>query len=1277
MIRKKMGKMIGTACVMLFCAAATVANVHAESNICYEAKEPECVIVDDYEDIENEELFEGYVQQAFLGNAGISMFSVNRVGNRLSGNDKIVYDYLKTEIEKIAAGERDNARIQVPSTIFVNKTTFTAKDLGVVSLDDDEAEGIQALYDMVRFDSSKVLYALLADCAYEQYWFEKTKGWKINSRYEWHWSDGEYSLGFENNIAWNIDMYVDASFSQTGEVGTFDVDTTKTSATITAANNAKEIVEEAKYKSDYEKLEYYANTICDLVEYDHEAAKKHPSGMGTISPWQLIYVFDKNEKTNVVCEGYAKAFQYLCEMTHFNHEELYCMQMTGYMDGGGHMWNTVHMWDGKNYLVDVTNYENYHQYNAKSLFMDAGSEPTSGDIDFRDEHGNTITKTFDGYNVKIPRIHINATSYIDAHTIQYLYDAEMYDMYDAEELSLSTSAYVAPAKGQAPNAPVSISGCMGKPLNEAMLSAYPGWEWVSTKTIPNVLGDTITAQVVYNGSDKGEYLTENQDVTITAAAHDFGTGKQDVCSRCDVKNINGTSLDSLVTVERLTYNGKPQTIDGYVHGLDSSKYEVNCVEQTEVGNYYAFLLGRGDYSGNRLVSWEIEKGTLLPDFFTAVVPGDLEYTGTEKAVSVITKSSIRIDGEQISISGVGEITTMYGEESAPVSELTTQAPTDVGTYDIYAKVEEGTNYKSGLVKVGSFSITRASASISASKTDYTKRYGDESFTLTGITKVGDGTLTYASSDEDVVKVSSDGLVTVVGVGTADVYVDMAQTANYQQAPRQTIHINVDKKQLDTPESFEKEYYYGRAASDTVDISGFMPEDAGAITYSVKECVGDFATAPSVSAKGSVAYGIASGAINDVLKVVVGVTSANYEDVEITIVCTRIAKKPIALKEGEEISLVSNKLTYGDKLSELTFNPVVFVDGNDEIDGTLRFVDASVTPQVADKTADWIFEPTDAAYKLQTGSVAIDVKKAIPAYTVPRNLTATCMQTLEDVELPARFAFADTRATLESGTIYYVVFTPEDMDNYSIVENIPVQVAIRHGDEIMDAAVDPTCEEAGKTAGSHCLTCGKVIKAQETVEALGHTWDAGAITTEPTETAEGVKTYTCMSCDKTKTEIIPKKEATKLKTTREVAYSAPVEAKKEVTIPTTVVVNGETYQVTKIEEGAFQNNKIVTKITVGANIKTIEKDAFSGATALKAVTIGKNVEEIGTNAFKGCKKLKTLKITSKKLTSKTVAKNAFKGITKSTTIKVPKSKLKAYKKLFKQKGLSAKVKIKTL
>lgn len=122
----------------------------------------------------------------------------------------------------------------------------------------------------------------------------------------------------------------------------------------------------------------------------------------------------------------------------------------------------------------------------------------------------------------------------------------------------------------------------------------------------------------------------------------------------------------------------------------------------------------------------------------------------------------------------------------------------------------------------------------------------------------------------------------------------------------------------------------------------------------------------------------------------------------------------------------------------------------------------------------------------------------------------------------------------------------------------------------------------------------------------------------------------------------------------VTYSGNKNKKaKTITIPSTVTVDGVTYKVTAIADNAFKNNKKVTKVVIPDNI----------------ITIGKN-------AFNGCSKLKTIQIKSTKLTSKSISKNAFKGISKKVTIKVPKKKLKAYKKLFRKKGLSKKVKMKS-
>ena len=64
---------------------------------------------------------------------------------------------------------------------------------------------------------------------------------------------------------------------------------------------------------------------------------------------------------------------------------------------------------------------------------------------------------------------------------------------------------------------------------------------------------------------------------------------------------------------------------------------------------------------------------------------------------------------------------------------------------------------------------------------------------------------------------------------------------------------------------------------------------------------------------------------------------------------------------------------------------------------------------------------------------------------------------------------------------------------------------------------PTCTEKGYT--THTCSCGDSY-VDTYVDALGHAWDNGKVTKEPTETETGVKTFTCTRCGETKTETIP-------------------------------------------------------------------------------------------------------------------------------------------------------------
>lgn len=165
----------------------------------------------------------------------------------------------------------------------------------------------------------------------------------------------------------------------------------------------------------------------------------------------------------------------------------------------------------------------------------------------------------------------------------------------------------------------------------------------------------------------------------------------------------------------------------------------------------------------------------------------------------------------------------------------------------------------------------------------------------------------------------------------------------------------------------------------------------------------------------------------------------------------------------------------------------------------------------------------------------------------------------------------------------------------------------------------------------------------------------------------------------------------------VTYTGPKNKKaKTVKIPATIKKNGVTYQVTAIADKACKNNKKITKVVIGKNIKTIGKEAFRGCTKLKTVTMGANVKKIGDKsfykctaltkitipasvttigkyAFYGCKKLGTITIKTTKLTTKRVGKQAFKGVKSNVRVITPKKKYTTYKKLLKARGVSAKAK----
>ena len=71
----------------------------------------------------------------------------------------------------------------------------------------------------------------------------------------------------------------------------------------------------------------------------------------------------------------------------------------------------------------------------------------------------------------------------------------------------------------------------------------------------------------------------------------------------------------------------------------------------------------------------------------------------------------------------------------------------------------------------------------------------------------------------------------------------------------------------------------------------------------------------------------------------------------------------------------------------------------------------------------------------------------------------------------------------------------------------------------ERTVPATCGKAGRV-DTICSNCGEVVSTRELPPTGAHVWGNGVVTTAPTETTPGVRTYTCTVCGDIREETIP-------------------------------------------------------------------------------------------------------------------------------------------------------------
>ena len=146
-----------------------------------------------------------------------------------------------------------------------------------------------------------------------------------------------------------------------------------------------------------------------------------------------------------------------------------------------------------------------------------------------------------------------------------------------------------------------------------------------------------------------------------------------------------------------------------------------------------------------------------------------------------------------------------------------------------------------------------------------------------------------------------------------------------------------------------------------------------------------------------------------------------------------------------------------------------------------------------------------------------------------------------------------------------------------------------------------------------------------VQYADHTWDDGEVTTEPTSSSQGVKTYTCTACGATKTETIPPTTI----------YSGTCGADGD---NLTWIFDSTTGKLTISGTGnmadyddyidskpwySYRGLLKIVEITEG--VTSIGSEAFYACGGLTSVEIPSSVTSIGDRAFTSCHGLESIEV----------------------------------------------------
>lgn len=333
------------------------------------------------------------------------------------------------------------------------------------------------------------------------------------------------------------------------------------------------------------------------------------------------------------------------------------------------------------------------------------------------------------------------------------------------------------------------TGCATKSFNILPRLLTANGTTYSLATDSYVYDGTAKTPAVNIAVEKGEPMPVlDTDYTVTYSDNtNVGTGKATITGKGNftgtveksftitAKSLSGAQFS---TIPDQTYTGneikpEPTVTLGSATLVKGTDFDFSYSSNTNVpvtANDVptVTITGKGNFTGTASTTFKIVKAT--PTVTAPTAKTGLAYTGSAQAL--VNAGSVTAGTLQYKLGAGGT----YG--------TTIPSATEVGSYAVYYKVVGDANYND-VAEAGPINVTigKAAGSISYATSSISKTFGDAPFT-NALTKTGDGTVTYSSSNTSVATVNAtSGEVTIVGNGSAVITATVADGTNYTYAAK--------------------------------------------------------------------------------------------------------------------------------------------------------------------------------------------------------------------------------------------------------------------------------------------------------------------------------------------------------------------------------------------------------------------------------------------------------------------------------------------------------------